>query len=80
MAFLVFETDEGLLAAVVDEVISVTEMKPDSIDTKPNIITAIPADYLLGVGRHNNMMVLLVDLRKTLSRTSLLSVMNEKLR
>lgn len=73
---LVFETDAGPLAAVVDRVQSVTVIEESQLDRRNLVGTAGPdRAYFLGVGKIDNRIVTLISLRK-LAMTDKLSLPN----
>ena len=71
---LVFETDSGAIAASVDGIASVSLIPPEDIDPKPNIVSAVPMKFIIGIGKMENRMVTLLDLKAVLSTEELVSV------
>jgi purine-binding chemotaxis protein CheW len=77
---LVFDSDGGAMAALVDEILSVSDIPAASIETKANIISAIPMKYITGIGRINDALVTILDLKQILSREELTSIQESKIR
>ena len=50
-AMLICETEQGVLAAVIDRVDSVTLITADCIDTKAPVQTSVKSEYLSGIAR-----------------------------
>lgn len=73
MALMVFETESGPLAALVDEIECVIQFAPKAIDTKPMVRSNVQSDYLLGIGNQDGRLVSLIDLNKILGDEDLKS-------
>ena len=58
----------GLLALVVDAVDEVVTLSPDRIDRTPEAATGAQAEFLAGVGKLDDRLIILVDLSRILSR------------
>ena len=63
-AFVVFETEIGPIAGIVDKIESVVNLPPSEIEENPNISTSVPRDFLIGVGKIKENLVTLIDLAK----------------
>ncbi len=61
-ALLVFDTEMGPKAALVDKVESVQRITAAHIDSSPNINTTVPKQFIKGVARLNGQLVTLLDL------------------
>ena len=59
---LVFESEMGVLAAAVDKVVSVTEIKDTNIDHKQSGGKKLDIEYLIGIGKTDQGLVTLIDL------------------
>lgn len=79
LAFLVFETESGPVAAVVDKVESVVRIDSAKIHQNPNIKSQVPIEFLLGVANLDQNLVTLIDLNKTLSQADYAEIQNTKL-
>ncbi len=75
---MVFESDTGAIAALVDQIVSVTEIPETHIEKKPNIVCAIPSQYIHGIGKFQNKLVTLIDIKTVLSHEDLLKVSQSK--
>ena len=73
MALMVFDTDSGPLAALVDEIECVVKIPPSQIESKPAVRSHVGLDYLLGVGNHEGRLVSLIDLNRVLGSEELKS-------
>jgi purine-binding chemotaxis protein CheW len=70
-AMIVFETEAGPLAALVDKVEAVSQIADDAIEKKPNIKAAVEVEYLIGVSKGTERMATLIDLNRALSAEEL---------
>jgi purine-binding chemotaxis protein CheW len=62
LALLVFDTENGPKAALVDKVESVQRISSNLIDKKPNINSTGVNNYIQGIARINSQLITLVDL------------------
>ena len=76
----VFETDSGAIAAAVDQIESVAVIPAKDIETKINIVTSVPAKYILGIGKLGDHMITIVALRHILSHEELTDAQASKLK
>ncbi len=76
---LVFESDSGAIAAQVDEIISVAIIPSTDIEVRPNIVSAVPLQYIRGIGKYQERLVTLIDLRQVLSSDELTQLDQSKL-
>jgi purine-binding chemotaxis protein CheW len=74
IAMMVFSTEEGALGAVADTLEGVAKINTQDIDPKPRIDSRVPTKYILGVGKHKNNLVTLIDLREVLEREEVVSL------
>lgn len=74
LAMMVFGTDKGTLAAVVDRMDAVVRIASDSIDPAPRVESRLPLTYLLGIARNRDRLVTLIDLPKVLEQEELASL------
>jgi purine-binding chemotaxis protein CheW len=83
VAFLVFETESGPLAVIVDKVEAVVQLSEELLQSqsqsKLNIRSQIPLEYLIGAVTHRDQLVTLIDLNKTLSNEDYVEIHNAKL-
>ena len=59
---LIVEHQQGLLGAVVDELISVERIKKEDFDQQAVIETKIPLDFFLGVAKVKDRLINMVDI------------------
>lgn len=76
---LLFDTDSGPIACIVDRILSVAVISPVDVEKQPNIVSTIPRKYILGIGKIDGMMVTLLDLKSVLSHAELLNVDQSKI-
>ncbi|MBP9837264.1 MAG: purine-binding chemotaxis protein CheW [Proteobacteria bacterium] len=80
VAMIVFSTAEGTIAAIVDKVEAVIELQSNQIEARPNVKTKVRLDYLLGIGKHKDQLITLVDLNGVLAIEDLVSIKESKLK
>jgi purine-binding chemotaxis protein CheW len=68
---LVFETETGAIASAVDQIMSVSSIPKDQIEFKPNVVALVPTKYIQGIGKLNDRLVTLLDLKKILNHVEL---------
>jgi purine-binding chemotaxis protein CheW len=68
VALVLFQTDIGTLAAIVDKIESVREFPEEKIEKNPGIAARVPMEYLIGIGQSDNQLINLIDLNKILSK------------
>jgi len=73
-AFLVSDSDQGSIAAVVDRVDSVQSIAKESIDEKPPVMTNVKQEYLIGIAKVKDQLVTLIKLRYLLSDEKLVQI------
>ncbi len=70
-ALMVFDTDNGPMAALVDRVEAVVRINDSKIEKEPNIKTSAPTEFLLGIAHHDDRLITLIDLNKALGKINL---------
>jgi purine-binding chemotaxis protein CheW len=68
LALILFQTDIGTVAAVVDKIESVKEFTENNIEKNPGIAARVPMNYLIGIGQAEKQMINLIDLNQVLSK------------
>lgn len=68
---IVTSIKERLVGFIVDGVEEVTDIPPEEISPPPSMSSDHVNEYLTGIGRHNNKIVLLLDAHKILSEDQL---------
>lgn len=71
MAWIVFETAIGPLAALVDSVEAVTEIEDTEIESEPQVQVNYALDFLVGIARHKEELAHLIRFAKLLSAEEL---------
>lgn len=80
---LVTEMDGKVVGLIVDEVSEVLRLNPDNIEPPPEIVSSTGAEYITGVGKLEDRIILLLDIGKVLSSEEIVrleghdTVMNE---
>ncbi len=64
---LVTEMDGKVVGLIVDEVSEVLRINPDRIEPPPEMVSSVGAEYITGVGRLEDRIILLLDLGKVLN-------------
>ncbi len=68
---LVTEVEGKVVGLIVDEVSEVLKLNPDSIEPPPEIVNSVGAEYITGVGKLEDRIILLLDLGKVLDAKDL---------
>lgn len=79
VVYLLFETETGPLAAIVDKVEAVIKVDETLLQKKPNIRTQVPVEFLIGATSHNGQLITLIDFNLTLSKEDFIQIRNAKL-
>ncbi len=61
-ALMVFSTESGPMAALVDQVVSVITLNEKEIESRGNLGTAQTADSIIGIGKKDKKLITLIDL------------------
>ncbi len=61
-ALMVFSTESGPMAALVDQVVSVITLTEKEIEMRGNLGTAQNADSIMGIGKKDKKLITLIDL------------------
>lgn len=64
---LVTEFDGKIVGLIVDEVSEVLRLNPDSIEPPPEMVSSAGVEYITGVGKLEDRIILLLNIRKVLS-------------
>lgn len=78
--FLIFDTEAGPIAAIVDKVDAVLSIHENQIEKQPPIKSKIPHDYLIGIANHNEQMITVIDLAKCFATEEYVSIQNAKIK
>lgn len=68
---IVVESSHGLIASVVDNVLSVTKIEKNDITSDLNLKTKVPVDYFIGVSHFGKDLVNIIDIKGTLTAEDL---------
>jgi len=77
---LVFETETGAIASAVDQIMSVSTIPADQIEFKPNVVALVPTKYIQGIGKLENRLVTILDLKKILNHVELTELEQTRLK
>ena len=64
---LVTETNGNMVGLLVDRVLEVCKVLPDTVEAPPEMIMAIGIEYITGVVKSEGRLIILLDLKKILS-------------
>ena len=64
---IVVKVDEVTIGLIVDEVSEILRLPEDRVEPPPPIVAGIEADYIKGVGKLEDRLLVLLDLNKILS-------------
>lgn len=63
--------DELMVGIIVDEANDVIDIKEDAIEPKPEVIHSVEVDYISGVAKVDERLLVLLDLEKVLNRDAI---------
>jgi purine-binding chemotaxis protein CheW len=63
---LIVEVEKKVIGLLVDAVTEILRLPPESIEPAPDIVTAVGAEYILGVGKLPEKLLILLDLKHVL--------------
>ena len=69
MRLLVFQVNDEWIAALVDAVVEVIAVAPEEVAPPPPIFRGLAGEYLRGVVRRNQQLIVLLDAARLLSAT-----------
>lgn len=64
---LVTEMDGRVVGLIVDEVSEVLKLNPENIEPPPEMVNSVGVEYITGIGKLEDKIILLLDLGKVLS-------------
>jgi purine-binding chemotaxis protein CheW len=73
---IVVMIDQVTVGLIVDEVSEVLRIPEDTVEPPPPIVAGIEADYIKGVGKLEDRLLILLDLNKILSQEERSSLQN----
>jgi len=68
---LIVESGEGLIGAMIDDLLSVREFGPKEVDMHPSLETRMPAQFMIGIAKMNSELVNLIDISGCMSSEDL---------
>jgi len=63
---LIIELDKKVVGLLVDAVTEILRIPPESIEPTPDIVTSVGAEYIMGVGKLPDKLIILLDLKNIL--------------
>jgi len=66
---IVVDVDDTTVGLKVDAVSEVLRLPADTVEPPPSLVTGIESDYIKGVGKLENRLIILLDVAKILTRT-----------
>ncbi len=63
---LIIEVDKKIVGLLVDAVTEILRIPPESIEPTPDIVTSVGAEYITGVGKLPDKLIILLDLKSIL--------------
>jgi purine-binding chemotaxis protein CheW len=64
---IVVDSDGKVVGLIVDSVTEVIQLKRSTVEPPPDIVGGVDSDYIDGVGKYDNRLVILLNLAKLLS-------------
>lgn len=63
---IVVETENSLIGAVVDDIVSVARFEDSNVDRNPKLETRVPLEFFRGVAKHSENLINLIDISSCL--------------
>jgi purine-binding chemotaxis protein CheW len=63
---LIVEVDNKIIGLLVDAVNAILQLPPEAVEPAPDIVTPLSADYIVGVGKLHDNLIILLDLKNIL--------------
>ena len=76
MALLVFDTEAGPMAGLVDKVEAVVRIANSEIEKKPSVKSTVPLNFMIGIAKEHERLVTLLDLNRMLGNDDLVQLKN----
>ena len=71
---MVVDDEVVILGALADSVQEVIDLEPEQIEPAPRIGTKLNTDFILGMGKHNEQFIMILDVDKVFSSAELTAV------
>jgi len=68
---LIVEVEKKVVGLLVDAVTEILRLPPDAVEAAPDIVTSIGTEYIRGVGKLPNRLIILLSLQKVLKAEEL---------
>lgn len=65
---IVVDVDEAIVGFKVDAVSEVLRLPSDTVEPPPSIVTDIESDYIMGVGKMDGRLIILLDVSRILTK------------
>ncbi len=63
---LIIELDKKVVGLLVDAVTEILRIPPESIEPTPDIVTSVGSEYIMGVGKLPDKLIIILDLKNIL--------------
>jgi purine-binding chemotaxis protein CheW len=63
---LIVEVDNKIIGILVDAVNAILQIPPEAVEPAPDIVTPVGSDYIVGVGKLHDNLIILLDLKNIL--------------
>jgi purine-binding chemotaxis protein CheW len=71
---IALEGETAVVGALADSVQEVLELEPDQIESAPRIGTKLNTDFLVGMGKHNDMFIMILNIDRVFTFDELSAV------
>jgi purine-binding chemotaxis protein CheW len=73
---ILIENENIILGALTDSVQEVIELEPEKIEPAPNIGMKMRSDFIKGIGKKEDIFIIIIDIDKVLSLEELMAMKN----
>jgi len=74
---IMLENETAVVGALADSVQEVLELEPENIEPAPRIGTKLNTDFLVGMGKHNESFIMILNIDKVFTLDELSAVQEE---
>jgi len=64
---LILEMDTGVVGLIVDSASEILKISDEAIEPPPELVSSIGGDYITGVGKLNDKLIVMLDLKRLMS-------------
>jgi len=75
---LIVEVEKKVIGLLVGAVTEILRLPPESVEPAPDIVTSIGAEYILGVGKLPDKLIILLDLKNILKPEEIKKIASEE--